>query len=874
MIKRLADRLFKWYCHPDYYPDIQGDLEELHQDQLEQFPKSAELKYLKEVIKLCRPALIRPLFKNSLFNSTGMFKNYFKISFRNLVKQKVFSAINITGLAIGLSAFLLINQYVAFEKSYDRFFTDSDRLYRLTTDQIVDGVIGARDAMAFNPAAKTLDDIIPEIIGHTTTYKLSDLTFRKGEQSVNEPLVVAADSNYLQLFDYQVIHGDLASMLSEPYTMVLTKNKAKIYFGDSNPVGQTVELLGNFEKPFKVTGVIQDVPENTHYKFEILLSLSTLQKQLDKQGWNYNNYYSYIKLAPLADIEVVRAKLPPVSDYVSTTSLSFNLQSVESIHLHSDMTYEPEINGSAEMVDFLNIISILILIIAWANYINLTTAKSINRAKEVGLRKTVGANKIQLITQFMIESFLLNFISAFLALMIAEGLYPFFNQLVGKPIITDIWSNRDFTILLVTLSLIGTLVTGLYPSFVLSSFKPSLVLKGKFKTSVKGTLLRKGLVVFQFAASLILVATTLIVEKQISYMLNKEKGLDVAYVVGFKNPRLKEYQGEVLSDKLRQFKQALMSHHAIENAGLTSALPGGDASSIWSTSDPVKINGKTNSLEGTTYLLVCDENFLPSIGAKLLVGRSFDPAIQSDSSSVIINQAFLNRYGLKNASSVLGDYIQFGEDIGGNKYRIVGVVGDYHRSSFKASLEPTAMFFTDRTSKSVVRLNKKNYDQGLDHLEQTWSQYFPNAPFSYTFLDQKFETLYEEDKRFGYITSIFSVLAIFIASLGLFGLSAFMATQRSKEVGIRKVLGASIPQILIIFYREFVVLIGLSAAVGIPLVYFTMDNWLNNYAYRVTFPWIFVGAAIILVIASALLTVGYQTIRVAIKNPSETLRYE
>ena len=386
MIKKLADRLFRWYCHPDFYPDIQGDLDEIFYDQLKESPKRAPYLYLIEVIRLCRPALIRPLFKNSLFNSTGMFKNYFKISFRNLVKQKVFSAINIIGLAIGLAAFLLINQYVQFEKSYDKFFTDSDRLYRLTTDQVLDGVIGTRDAMSFAPSGQALVDAVPEVINSTLTYQFRELIVRQGDQSVKETKAIAADSNYFDLFDYKILAGgDPTHMLNEPYSVVLTKSRAKAYFGDENPVGQSLRLLSGFNQNFKVTGVMQDVPEFTHYKYDILVSISSFQEDVDEDGWRSFNYYTYLKLAPSTNIDELRAKFPRMYEISgedeSDTNLEFNLQAVEDIHLYSDFTYEPEVHGSANTVIFLNVISILIIIIAWVNYINLSTAKAIGQSK-------------------------------------------------------------------------------------------------------------------------------------------------------------------------------------------------------------------------------------------------------------------------------------------------------------------------------------------------------------------------------------------------------------------------------------------------------------------------------------------------------------
>ncbi|SMD36235.1 putative ABC transport system permease protein [Reichenbachiella faecimaris] len=878
MIKKIADRLFKWYCHPDYYPDIQGDLEELHQDQLEQFPKSAELKYLKEVIKLCRPALIRPLFKNSLFNSTGMFKNYFKISFRNLVKQKVFSAINITGLAIGLSAFLLINQYVAFEKSYDQFFTDANQLYRLTTDQVLDGVIGTRDAMSFAPSGAALVEQVPEIINSTLTFQFNELILRKGDRSFIEKRAIAADTNYFELFDYQVLSGDPNTMLTEPNSIILTESRAKAYFGDINPVGQSIMLLGGFHKNFKVTGVIQDIPENTHYKFDLMISISSIEERLKEDDWRSFNYYTYLKLAPQVEIQALRAKLPRMfelsGENESDTDLEFYLQPVEDIHLYSDFTYEPEIHGSANTVIFLNVISILIIIIAWVNYINLSTAKAIDRAREVGVRKAIGAHRIQLVIQFLFESLILNLLAAGFAILIAQLVYPNFNQLVGKDVIGSVWLDQLFLTKVFSFALVGTVVSGLYPAFVLSNFQAVTVLKGKFRNSAKGTFLRKGLVIVQFTVSLMLIAATFIINQQVNYMQSVDKGLDMDFVVGVRRPRYTDDNREAAIENLKQFQQSLLNHHAITDVGFCNTLPGGSSSDIGSTTGEIQIPGKTDIIKGTTYLQRCDENYFDAVGIRLLAGRGFKSELASDTSAIIVNESFMKKLGVQDNESMLNEFIQFGDDEDGRKYRLIGVIADYNRTSLKNTVEPTSTFYHTYAHYAAIKMNQQNYKDGLAHLENTYQSFFPNTPLSYSFLDERFNALFQEDQQFGKVVATFSILAIIVASLGLFGLSAFMAINRAKEVGIRKVLGATIPQILMIFYREFVVLIGLSAVVGIPLVYYTMDGWLDNYAYRVDFPWIFIGMAILLVISSALLTVGYQTIRVAIKNPSETLRYE
>ncbi len=876
MLKKLGDRIFKGFCHPDYYPDIKGDLEELYLEQKSSNKMVSDSRYLLEVVRLMRPGLMRPLFKNSKFKRTDMLYNYFKISLRNLGKHKVFTGINVIGLAFGLTAFLLINEYIRFERSYDQFFTDSDQLYRLTTDQVIDSVLGTRDAMSFHPSGKVLVEEFPEIVDYTTSCPFVSLITRHNDRVVNEENIIAADSNFLKIFDYKVLAGDRETMLDEPYSLVLTKSKAEAYFGDENPVGQSIQALGSFQRQFKVTGVIQDVPENTHYKYDLLMSLKSIQERLDDDAWSGYNYYTFLKILPSANIDELQAKVAPLSKkYLGEDSkLVFNIQPVESIHLYSDFTYEPEIHGSARSVDFMVVISVFIIIIAWVNYVNLSTARAVDRAKEVGLRKVIGAHKSQLINQFMFESLLVNFMGALLALFMAEILLPYFNQLIGKDIAVSVWNNIPFLKNLAIFFLIGTLISGIYPALVLSRFQPVTVLRGKFRNSKGGVMLRKGLVVVQFSASLVLIASTFIVTRQVQYMLSTDLGIDIDYVVGFSNPSYDSEREEEMTEKFKTFKDQLKSNPAISAVGMTSNLPGGGSSDINSSSGGVRIVGVTDRLDGTVYMQGNDPGFMETVGHELIYGRNFHENREVDSASLIVNEAFLRRLGIQDLESMLNEKVQFGRDPENRKWTIIGIVEDYHRTSLKSSVEPTVYWNWQRPGNTVVKLDPKNYEVGLEHIQATWESIFPGSPYSYIFLDERFERLYTEDKRFGKVFGTFSILAILVAVLGLFGLSAFMAMQRSKEVGVRKVLGASISGIVGLFFKDYLVLIIVSAVLGIPLTYFAMNAWLDNYANRIDFPWFLSILSIVIVGLLAFLTVGYQVMKVANMNPSKTLRYE
>ncbi|MEQ6167454.1 FtsX-like permease family protein [Ekhidna sp. MALMAid0563] len=874
MIKRIADTLFRWYCHPEFYPDIKGDLEELYSDHLES-GRNAQLKYFFDVALLFRPSLIRPIFKNSFIKDTGMLKNYFKISFRNLIKHKGYTAINVIGVAVGLAAFLLINQYIKFERSYDSLHQDSHTIYRLTTDQIVDGQIGIRDAMSFNPSGKVVTEEIPEVSAFTLTYNIGSVTVKKGESLINEESVKMGDEHFIDFFGHKVLSGDSKSMLKEPNSIVLTHSKARFYFGNGEAVGKTLHLYSGFDQDFKVTGVIEDVPLNTHFKFDFLISISTIQDRLDNEGWRAFNYYTYLRIDEGADIAVLEEKMIPIKNkHLSEEStLFFNLQPIEEIHLNGDMTFEPEPSGSKKSVNFLEIISIFILVIAWVNYINLSTAKAVDRAKEVGLRKVIGAGKKQLRIQFLVEALLINLIGALVALIIALGVSPYFNRLVDTPILDAVWKDGTFLAMLGGFALVGTLISGFYPAIFLSNFKIITVIKGKFRNSKSGIGLRKGLVVLQFATSIVLIACTLIVIQQVDYMRNKDMGMNIDHVVSFRNPRPVDGDFEAMRERVRAFQNTLLKSSYVKGLATTTSVPGGESDEIASTSGGVKIVGLTDRLDATTYIQTVDERYFNLLDIQLLDGRNFQKDLASDSSAVIVNQAFLDRFSLSE-SNVLNEKIQFGRDPENDKYHIIGVIEDVNRTTLKRSTEPTCYFHGPVLHRSVVKLEPQNIQEGLEHIQETWAEMFPTSTFEYTFIDERFDRLYKEDRRFGSVFSIFSGFALLVAVLGLFGLISFIASQRTKEVGVRKVLGASEAHIVSLFYREFLVLIGVATVIGVPVVFFGMNSWLSNYAYRIDFPWLVILIALMVVVICSLVTVSARVLKVASLNPVNTLKYE
>ena len=770
MIKKIADRIFKWYCHPEYYPDIKGDLEELYNEHLAENRSFPQLKYCIDIILLFRPSLIRPLFKNSTSYSIAMFQNYFKISLRSLAKHKTFGAINIIGLAIGLTSFLLINEYIRFEHSYDSFHKEVDQLHRASylridkTGQVID-----KDAMASYSVGEVLTDELPEVIQHTISKKFDNLTIRTGTRYFKESSMISADSNFLKLFTYQVIHGSKETMLNEPASVVLTQSRAKAYFGDLNPVGETIEVIAPYKAQLTVTGVIEDVPDNTHYKFDMLLSDKTLAESSDYKNWNANNYYVYLKLQKDTSIEELNPKVKRViSKYDDRVNTIIDIHPVKDIYLQSDFTFEPQEMGSQKVVDFLIVISIFILVVAWVNYINLSTALALDRAKEVGLRKVVGAFKGQLIVQFLCEAFIINLMGAFVAFLLAEILIPFFNQLVGKNILVHVWSNQPLLINLLIFFVIGTFVSGFYPALVLSGFKPIAVLKGKFKNSKSGIITRKSLVVVQFAVSLILIAGTFIVHEQIKYMQTRDLGISVDNVISLQIPDAdadteEEYNAYI--SRFDAFKEKLRNYAGIEAVGGTSNLPGGEASDINSTSSRMQIVGKRDPTDGTSFIQYIDNSFAEAVGLEILAGRNFNKNVRSDSNAIIVNESYLKRFNLSSIEEAVDQQLHYMDWSRNNKRTIIGGFADYNRTSLKSQIEPTIYSPWRNADALVIRLNSMT---SIDYIKETWASFFPDTPFDYSYLSERFAKLYAQEERFGNIFLVFASQAVIIALLGLY----------------------------------------------------------------------------------------------------------
>lgn len=805
-----------------------------------------------------------------------MIKNYLITTLRNILKRKGFSLLNVVGLAIGLGASLLILQYVKDELSYDNFHAQTDRIYRVRFDAYRNGEKIFECATAFPKVAPMLKADFPEVEDATRLYlRYGGGVVRYEDISIKEDNLFQAEQNLFTIFSYQLLSG--TAKLDQPNTAIVEEATAKKYFGDADPIGKRIRF-GDREE-YEITGVMRS-PENSHLKFTFLFSyptLITLWGEGFNNAWGWYDFYNYVLLKPGSDAAAFEAKLPAFIDkhgsdpnnpgaIKASERTKFVLQPLKEIHLYSDLIQEARINGNGRTVYFLMIIAFFILVIAWVNYINLSTARAVERAKEVGIRKAIGAHKRQLIGQFMAESVLINFAAAILGLILVYAAIPAFNQLTDKQLTFSIFLDVNLWLALSGLFLVGSLLSGLYPAFILSAYQPARVLKGSMKGSREGLLLRKGLVIAQFVASVALISGTLIVYTQLRYMENRDLGIDIDQTVVINAPGVVDYDS-LYGNYLDVFRNSISLFPEIKNFTAVSEVPG---NLIFWTNGAQRV-GDDASQVNQMYIMGVDHNFFTTFGNEVLAGRTFGHEFTGDSSSVVLNEKAVEMFNLKSSENAIGQQIR----IGGDTLRIVGIVENYHQEGLKQDFRPTA-FRLQQNARSYfcVKVDSQNLGQMLTVLETEYAKVFPNNPFDYFFLDNFFNRQYKNERQFGSVFAFFSLLAIMVASLGLFGLASFTAAQRTKEIGIRKILGSSVSRIFVLLSKDFMWLVLIANLIAVPLVWLIMDRWLNSFAFRIEMgAWIFITAAVLTTLA-ALITVSYQSIKAALVNPVKSLRYE
>ena len=819
-----------------------------------------------------------------------MIKNYFKTAWRNLWKNKTFSFINIAGLSIGMAACLLILQYVSFELSFDQFNKNAADIYRVYNDRYQNGKLIQHGTITYSAIGKAMQSDFPEVINHTRVVPLGSSIIIYDNKKIGEQKVLAADEVFLSMFDYPLLSGDRLTALKEPKSVILTETLARKLFDVRNDdfqtqVGKTV-VIDRDSLPYKITGIVKDPPENSHLKFDLLFSYVTLYT--GKDSWKQSEYdftdsdfWHYIQLKHGADYKALEAKFPAFSqrhfqgNKVSGSDEKFFLQPLLKAHLYSDFEYEIGKTGSATVVWGLLLIAVLIIVIAWMNYINLSTAKSMERAKEVGVRKVAGATKQQLIRQFLIESFTMNIIALLIALLIVTLVQSSFNTLVQHQLSLSYLfqkglSGYNISVALLALILCGIIISGFYPAFVLSSFKPILVLKGKFISSGKGIGLRKALVVGQFAITVALIIGSFVVYKQIKFVNEQDLGFNMSQMLIVKGPQLTEWDSTFI-DRENNFTNEIKQIPGVLGAANSGRLQGSELGRSF--------NLRRSDAPAETHFTVrnnmISKDFIDLYKMKLLSGRNFVPTDYNSEwdklHNVIITESVVKLLGFKSTNDAIGKSILQGD----KKWDVVGVVADYHQKSLRYPVEPTMLEpGYSAFSPISIKVNPQNLSVTIASIRKKYDEFFPGNLFDYFFLDEKFNEQYANDELFGEVFSLFSGFAIFIACLGLLGLSLFATAQRTKEIGVRKVLGASISNILVLLSKDFIKLVLIASIIAFPVAWWIMHKWLQDFAYRISISWwIFLGAGLLAVII-ALGAISFQAFKAAIANPVKSLRTE
>jgi putative ABC transport system permease protein len=821
-----------------------------------------------------------------------MIRNLLISAFRSLKKNKFFSLLNISGLAIGMAVFLLIAQYVQFEKSYENFVPGKENIYRVKLEAYDKNELIMATAENYPGVGPALKTELPEVVSYARLYNMGykNNVVITNENAKPDPIAfrqrrfLYADSTFLPMMGYEMVKGNATQALAGPFTAVISETYARMYFGKEDPIGKTLRLRDDdfTDELVKVTGVFKDLPANTHLKFDVLFSYNSLYPRGDwavqryRLGWRRKDMYTFVQLRPGTDPKKIEAKLPAiVAKYKpelkgSTQKQMLGLQPLKDIHLTSDLTEEPEANGNGRTVFFLGLIGIFVLVIAWINYVNLSTARALERAREVGVRKVIGAVKGQLISQFLTEAVLVNLLSVLIAWGLAFLFLPSFNKLSGLTLDRSYLVLPWFIALLFLLWLIGSLLSGFYPALVLSSFKPIVVLKGKLQTTSRGVSLRKGLVVTQFIASIALIAGTFIVYRQLKYMTSRDMGMNINQVMVVERPGIADTSQSVFNASIDAFRNDLKKDPGIEAVSASFTIPGKQRE----YKVQLKRYGVANSDSVIVRFNSLDYDFLDVFKMKLIAGRKFSPDFPRDpDTSVIITETASRLLGFKKPEDAIGQPLS----IQAFNWRplVVGVVNDYHQISLKKPLDPSifncSLYGAEYYS---MRINTNNLSRTIDHVKKSWASAFPGNPFEYFFLDEYFDRQYASERKFEKLFVSFAVLAIIIGCLGLFGLSAYTASQRVKEIGIRKVLGASVPDITKMLSKDFLKLVIIAIIIASPIAWWVMSKWLEDFAYRINISWwiFIVAGALALIIA--MLTVSLQAVKAAIANPIKSLRTE
>ncbi len=863
----ITGKLLKLIVPSEDAPNLMATFEELYMDYRKENRSTAILKLWREIITSA-PGFLRN-YLNWRIEMTG---NHLKTAFRSLKKNRSSSLINILGLVLGMLSFILIMFYVNFELSYDSFHENRSNIYRLRNDRIY---ATSHDKSAGCPpaCAPVFKEAFPQIVNTTRlriNHDVPTYPDNKSKEAFHEPIVYHADSSFLKIFSFKLLQSSGTEQLAKLHTAVLTQSTAKKYFGDLNPIGRTFSFSRNpGSAKYTVTGVVEDPPPNSHISFNLLVSFDSYRLPVEKREnvvlnklWGWNAFPTYILLKPGADPKIIEAAFPELIEKYKLDGSEFKrelfLQPLSDIHLGEKLRYSTEEGGNIRTVYLLLLIGIVILIIAWLNYTNLTTAKAMIRAKETGVKKVFGSTKSELIRQFLTESLVINIAALLITSVAVFLLLPLFSDFTEKALTTAL-SVTDLTFIILLL-LSGSVLSGLYPAFVLSSVEPVTIFRDNRSFRVKGISVRKLMVLFQFAASIVLIISTLTVFNQISFMEKSNLGVDIDRTLIIPTPAHRGFL---------KFAEECRKHPVIKGAALSSSVPGKE----YSNSSSGVRRASTSSKDGKhCFYIDIDSHFFNLYGVGLAAGKNFTHHSKFNK-SVIINETTCRNLGFRSPAEAVGKQIILG-GLAGQSVTVEGVVKDYHHKSLNHQIKPVIYNPLDSVNYYSLKIDMDDPALAIESVKNIWKKIFGDAPFEYRFLDDIFSAQYKNDQQFGKIFRLFTALALLITAIGLFGLISFTYSRRTREVGIRKVLGAPVKSILKLLTGELISLVTFASIIAWPLAWFTMETWLQNFPYRIDIEWWIFPLAGIVTLAIAIITVSSQAIKTSRTNPAIALRQQ
>ena len=800
-----------------------------------------------------------------------MFSNYLKLTIRNLKLNKGYFIINLLGLTIGIASFVLIVLWIKAETSYDKFHKNASNIYRVDYLLYEEGILEQHSAAGSTGIGKEIKNAFPEVADYTRFCR-TNAVVRFGDKTFKEKNILFAQTSFFNLFSFPLLVGNNDTSLLAINHAVITEETARKYFGNENPIGKMITLDGSSD--YEITGIAKSVPGNSHFRFDILVSYENLIKSSRywDNSWVSERVYSYILMTPGADVAALQAKLPQIPEKFigkfmkeAFFLLEYRLVKLTDIHLHSSISNELEVNGNYRSVVSLGIIALLVLLVAFINYINLATSRSIERAHEVGIRKVSGALKKDLVFQFLTESAFLNLFALIVSITGVILFLPFFKQVMQSPLQMD---YLNVLLLFVVLLVSGTVLTGLLPAMYISQFAPGLVLKGKSPTNSRWiVLLKNSLVVFQFTISVILIIGTITIFRQVNFMRSHDLGFKIDGLMVIDGPRmLRSNSLESYLKSLESFKNEIKTLTMVSNITASSSIPGTEI--VNSRVFGIPVEGRNTEKKIELYNI--DHNFFDTYGLTLLAGNNFDQVINEEADKIIINESALAYFGFGNAENTVGKILRSGTQ----EVTVKGIVNDFNQQSLKELPGPMAFINRPANTYYTIKVNMTSIDQLIPQIEKIWTSHYSGNPFNYFFLDDFYDEQYIADQRFSVLFLVSSMLAIIIACLGLSGLSAYSITRRTKEIGIRKTNGSGIIQVLVLLNKDFVKWVLIAIAIASPAAWYVMNNWLQNFAYKISISWWIFALSGLIVLLIALLTVSLQSWRAARRNPVEALRYE